>query len=163
MYSTWTSHCRIGTRPQKCATADVTTQNKQIDIALNSALESKGLSAPPGKLSEEGKKLVADLRAVIEEAKLLLLSKNEGNLLQEFIWETQQMTGGDAKMPNAPVDKDTAKQHGNEALEGLRTLGTLIISNGQFRKLRTCAWAFALLNTNGASERCAHNRPIHGW
>jgi hypothetical protein len=33
------------------------------------------------------------------------------------------------------VDKDTAKQHGNEALDGLRTLGTLLISNGQFRKL----------------------------
>lgn len=39
-------------------------------------------------------------------------------------------------MPGAPVDKETAKQHGNEALEGLRTLGTLILSNGQFRKLR---------------------------
>jgi hypothetical protein len=38
-------------------------------------------------------------------------------------------------VPGAPIDKDTARQHGNEALEGLRTLGTLIISNGQFRKL----------------------------
>jgi hypothetical protein len=113
------------------------SQNKQIDVALNSALESKVLSKPDERLSEEGRKLVGDLRNVIEEAKFLLLSKNEGNLLQEFIWETQHITAGDAALPGAPVDKDTAKQHGNEALEGLRTLGTLLLSNGQFRKLCT--------------------------
>jgi Family of unknown function (DUF5923) len=63
------------------------------------------------------------------------LTKNEGNLLQNFIWETQHLDGGNAKLPGAPIDKATAQQHGNEALDGLRTLGTLIISNGQFRKL----------------------------
>jgi hypothetical protein len=109
--------------------------NKQIDIALNSALESKPLSSPSNKLSDEGKKLVADLREVIKQAKLLLLSKNEGNLIQEFIWDSQHLDGGNAKLPGAPTDKDTAKQQGNEALEGLKTLGTLLISNGQFRKL----------------------------
>jgi hypothetical protein len=72
---------------------------------------------------------------VIEQAKLLVLTKNDGNLLQDFIWQTQQINAGNAPSPKAPVDKDTAKQHGNEALDGLRTLGTLIISNGQFRKL----------------------------
>jgi hypothetical protein len=72
---------------------------------------------------------------VVEQAKYLLLTKNEGNLLQDFIWESQKITGADASLPNAPIDKDTAKQHGNQALEGLRTLGTLIITNGQFRKL----------------------------
>jgi hypothetical protein len=110
--------------------------NQQIDVAMNTALESQVLASPSKKLSSEGQKLVADLRKVIEQAKLLVLSKNEGNLLQDFIWQTQQISGADAKLPGAPVDKATAKQHGNEALEGLRTLGTLIISNGQFRKLR---------------------------
>jgi len=79
--------------------------------------------------------LVADLRDVIEKAKVLLLTKNEGNLLQDFIWETQQISGGDAQALSAPVDKENAKQHVQQALEGLRTLGTLIITNGQFRKL----------------------------
>jgi hypothetical protein len=111
--------------------------NKQIDVAMNTALESKALASPSGKLSEEGRALIGDLRNVIEQAKLLVLTKNDGNLLQDFIWQTQQISGGNAQIPGAPVDKDTAKQHGNEALEGLRTLGTLIISNGQFRKLRT--------------------------
>jgi hypothetical protein len=109
--------------------------NKQIDIAMNSALSHKALSSPSKKLSPEGQKLVGDLKAVIEQAKILLLTKNEGNLLQDFIWQAEQITGAGTTLPGAPVDKDTAKQHGNEALEGLRTLGTLLISNGQFRKL----------------------------
>ena len=81
--------------------------------------------------------LVADLRDVIEKAKLLLLTKNEGNLIQDFIYQCTNITSGDATGLNAPVDKQTAQQHGNEALEGLKTLGQLLISNGQFRKLCT--------------------------
>lgn len=80
---------------------------------------------------------MADFKDVIEKAKILLLTKNEGNLIQDFIWETQHVSGANAALPNAPVDKDTAKQHGNQALDGFRTLGQLILSNGQFRKLRT--------------------------
>jgi hypothetical protein len=109
--------------------------NKQIDVAMNSALAHKSLNSPSKKLSTEGQKLVGDLKTVIEQAKILLLTKNEGNLLQDFIWQAEQITGAGATLPGAPVDKDTAKQHGNEALDGLRTLGTLLISNGQFRKL----------------------------
>lgn len=109
--------------------------NQQIDVALNSALASKPLSHPSKRLSPEGQKLAQDLKNIIEQSKLLVLTKNDGNLFQDFIWQTQQIKGGDAKAPNAPIEKDTARQHGSEALEGLRTLGTLIISNGQFRKL----------------------------
>ncbi|KAL6704318.1 hypothetical protein ACN47E_008382 [Coniothyrium glycines] len=109
--------------------------NKQIDIALNSALAHRALNSPSKKLSSDGQKLVADLKAVIEQAKILLLTKNEGNLLQDFIWQAEQTTAAGASLPNAPVDKDTARQNGNEALDGLRTLGTLLITNGQFRKL----------------------------
>lgn len=109
--------------------------NEQIDIALNSFLKSRPMANPSKNLSSEGQALVADFRNVVEQAKYMLLTKNEGNVLQDFIWESQKISGGNARIPGAPVDKDTAKQHGNEALEGLRTLGTLIISNGQFRKL----------------------------
>ena len=103
---------------------------------MNSALEWGPLSQPSKNLSDAGKVLVADVRDVIEKAKILLLTKNQGNLLQDFIWQTQAIGTGDAKKPNMPVEKETAKQHGQEALEGLRTLGTLMITNGQFRKLR---------------------------
>lgn len=110
-------------------------QNDQIDIALNSFLQSQALASPSKRLSAEGQALVADFRSVVEQAKYLILTKNEGNVLQDFIWESQKIDGGNAALPNAPIDGDTAKQHGNQALNGLRTLGTLLISNGQFRKL----------------------------
>lgn len=80
--------------------------------------------------------LVADLRDVMQQAKVLLLTKNQGNLLQDFIWQTQAIGSGNAQKPGAPVDKDTAKQHGQQAAQGLKTLGELLITNGQFRKLR---------------------------
>ena len=114
----------------------MSAQNQQIDVAMNSALEWKSMRSPSKKLSTEGQQLVGDLRNVIEHAKLLLLTKNQGNLIQDFIWQTQKMDSGEAKMPNAPLDKDTARQHGQQAVEGLRTLGNLLITNGQFRKLR---------------------------
>lgn len=105
---------------------------------MNSFLESKALSNPSEKLSPEGKALVGDVREVVNQAKRLLLSKNDGNLLQDFIWQTQQFDPKAVNVPGAPVSKDVAQQHGNQAMEGLRTLGTLIITNGQFRKLRMC-------------------------
>jgi hypothetical protein len=114
------------------------TQNDQIDVALNSFLESRALSRPSSKLSPEGRALVVDAREAVKQAKNLLLSKNDGNLLQDFIWQTQQWDPKAVATPGAPVNKEQARQHGNQALEGLRTLGTLIITNGQFRKLRMC-------------------------
>jgi hypothetical protein len=88
------------------------------------------MTNPSRKLSAEGQALVRDFNDVVNQFKYLLLTKNEGNLLQDFIWQTQQIDSSNAATPNAPVDKETAKQHGNKALEGLRTLGTLIITNG---------------------------------
>ncbi|KAL8952780.1 MAG: hypothetical protein Q9222_001327 [Ikaeria aurantiellina] len=131
--------------------------NKQIDVALNSAIASKPLANPSNKLSAEGRHLVADLRDVIEQAKVLLLTKNEGNLLQDFMWQTRFVSGGDAKLPGAPVDKSTAQQHGNQALDGLRTLGTLLISNGQFRKLLSDA-TILLRDIAGDAAQNAANR-----
>ncbi|KAL9603033.1 MAG: hypothetical protein Q9219_001397 [cf. Caloplaca sp. 3 TL-2023] len=131
--------------------------NDQIDVALNSAIASRPLANPSEKLSPEGRHLVADLRDVIEQAKVLLLTKNEGNLLQDFLWQTRFVQGGDAKLPGAPVDKSTAQQHGNQALDGLRTLGTLLISNGQFRKLLSDA-TILLRDIAGDAAQNAANR-----
>ena len=105
---------------------------------MNTALEWNGLNKPSSKLSPEGRALVADVRDVVEKAKILLLTKNQGNLIQDFIYQTQHIGKGDAHGVSAPVGKDQAKQQGQEALDGLRTLGELIITNGQFRKLCKC-------------------------
>ncbi|KAJ2968260.1 hypothetical protein NQ176_g9270 [Zarea fungicola] len=109
--------------------------NDQIDVALNSFLQSKALSKPSEKLSDDGKLLVEDTREVVRLAKNLLLSKNEGNLIQDFIYQTTQFDPQSVSSPNAPITKDAAQKDGEEALQGLRTLGTLLITNGQFRKL----------------------------
>ena len=140
------------------------SQNKQIDVALNSFLASRALSSPSPKLSEEGKHLVKDVREVVEQAKILLLTKNDGDLLQDFIWQTQHLGSGGAQLPGAPIDKNTAQQHGNQALDGLRTLGTLILSNGQFRKLCMCYNPIHPVIANRSfSERCYYSTPGHGW
>ncbi|PFH58635.1 hypothetical protein XA68_13428 [Ophiocordyceps unilateralis] len=109
--------------------------NDQIDVALNSFLASKALSEPDPKLSDDGKLLVKDTREMIQKAQHLLLSKNEGNLVQDFIWQTTQFDTKSIHGPDRPIDKDSFKRDGDETLKGLRTLGTLLITNGQFRKL----------------------------
>lgn len=130
--------------------------NQQIDIALNSFLESKALASPSKRLSSEGQNLVADVKEVVKQAKYLLLSKNEDELLQDFIWDTQHLDGSNAKLPGAPTDKATAQQHGNEALDGLKTLGRLIISNGQFRKLLSDASILARDIAGDAAQKAAN-------
>ncbi|KAK5997557.1 putative C32A11.02c-like protein [Cladobotryum mycophilum] len=109
--------------------------NEQIDVALNSFLASRALSRPSDKLSAEGKGLVDDTKEVVKLAKQLLLSKNDGNLIQDFIYQTTQFDPNSHNTPGAPISKDSAKRDGDDALQGLRTLGTLLITNGQFRKL----------------------------
>ena len=110
-------------------------QNEQIDVAMNSFLESKALKSPSDKLSDDGKDLVADTREAVKLMKFLFLSKNEDNLLQDFIWQTQQFDPKSVQGPDTPIDKQTAQQQANEAMEGLRSLGKLLVTNGQFRKL----------------------------
>lgn len=131
--------------------------NKQIDVALNSSLRSRALANPSKRLSSEGQDLVADVKQVINDAKKLLLSKNEGDLIQEFIWDAQNMSPSEmASSPNAPIDKSTAQQHGDQALDGLKTLGRLILSNGQFRKLLDDALVLARDVAGDAAQNAAN-------
>lgn len=135
--------------------------NKQIDVALNSFINSEQLKSPSGALSAEGKNLLQDFRNVVVQAKLLLLSKNHDQILQEFIWHTEQLgtagqAPGSAGNANLPVSKDTAQQDKQQAIEGLRTLGTLIISNGQFRKLLSDAQILFRDIAGDAAQKAAH-------
>jgi Family of unknown function (DUF5923) len=110
--------------------------NKQIDRALTSAVDSNALKNPDKQLSEEGRQLVQDLRDAIDSMKQLWLKKNYDENLQNFLYHTAQASSTpDSTNINAPVSKDQAQQHGQDALEGLRTLGRLLVTNGQFRKL----------------------------
>ncbi|KAI2727462.1 hypothetical protein CBS147354_3664 [Penicillium roqueforti] len=132
--------------------------NKQCDIALNSVLNSKALKSPPKELSRDGKVLVADLRNVIDAAKNMLLVKNEGNLLQDFVWQAQRMSTGnaDANRPGLPIDKEAGQQDASKAIDGLKTLGTLIITNGEFRKLLSDAMTLGKDIAADASQKAAN-------
>lgn len=96
------------------------------------------MTTPSKRLSAEGQALVKEFRDVVEQAKIMLLTKNSGNLIQDFTWKCQHIDGGSAALPNAPVGANQAKRDGERGLDGLKTLGELIISNGQFRKLCKC-------------------------
>lgn len=134
--------------------------NDQIDIALSSFLASKALTNPPEKLSDDGKTLVQDTRDVIQQAKHLLLSKNDGNLIQDFVWQTTQFDPKSVKTPSAPVTKEAAKKDGEDALQGLRTLGTLLITNGQFRKLlQDCTVLLRDIAGDAATSAASKVRP----
>jgi len=112
-------------------------QNKQCDVALNSVLASKPLASPPKELSADGQTIVKDIREIIIQAKRLFLPKNEGELLQEFLWDAAHIGVGKVSQPDGPVvEKEGAKNDVIEAYRGLKTLGTLLITNGEFRKLR---------------------------
>lgn len=111
--------------------------NRQIDVALSSFVNHNKLRNPNSQLSAEGRVILEDFRNVVEEAKRLLLIKNHDEALQEFIWHASQLgqQGVPAGTPDAPIDKDTANRDKEQGLAGLKTLGQLIITNGQFRKL----------------------------
>ena len=99
--------------------------------------------------------MVKDLRDIIEQAKWLLLSKNDGQVLQEFIWavtngakenkdlfkkddkeKKEEPTTEKEEKPATDEDGKPTKSS-EQVLEGLKTLGNLIVTNGEFRKLRT--------------------------
>ncbi|EFR03238.1 hypothetical protein MGYG_06240 [Nannizzia gypsea CBS 118893] len=110
--------------------------NKQIDVALNSLLASKSLANPSPELSTETRQIIDDLRHIIISARNLVLVKNDGNMIQEFIWDAGNFKGpGDIQGPDTSGEKAAAKQNAQQTAAGLKTLGTLLITNGQFRKL----------------------------
>lgn len=106
--------------------------NRQIDVALTSFLNHNKLQNPDSNLSSEGRVILEDFRNVVEEARRLLLLKNHDHAIQEFIWNATQLghSGVPANTPGAPVDKDAARGDGQRGVEGLKTLGQLIITNG---------------------------------
>lgn len=77
-----------------------------------------------------------DVKNVIEQAKILFLSKNDGEVLQEFLWAAGHSAVQEAKNTHAPSDRESVKSDTKGAMEGLKTLGNLLITNGEFRKLR---------------------------
>ncbi|KAK9324908.1 hypothetical protein V1517DRAFT_336424 [Lipomyces orientalis] len=120
--------------------------NDQIDVALNSFLATDFMNLDSSlcrKLSEEGRTLLKDFANVVENAKVLVLTKNYDNLFQEFVWHSSKLSISEAEAEltttstGENAEKDTATLYDHDIVKGLKDLGTLIITNGQFRKLLT--------------------------
>ena len=112
-------------------------------------------------MSDEGRHLVNDLREVIDSAKWLLLKKNYHEQLQNFLnYTIEASTVNGSTNVNVPVSREKAQEHGTEALQNLSTLGRLIITNGQFRKLLSDATIlFRDMAADGAAKATQRLRP----
>jgi len=109
--------------------------NRQIDETLDYALESSPVDR--SKLSKEGKMLIQDFQNIIRTAKRMVSIKNEDELFQNFLYNTRHVDTSKANLNavNTPVGKDDLKNDGQQAVEHLRTLGKLIFTNSEARKL----------------------------
>ncbi|KAJ7689809.1 hypothetical protein B0H17DRAFT_602201 [Mycena rosella] len=96
------------------------------------------------KLSSEGRKLTDDLRDIINSFSALVKEKNNGEILQRFVWATRgfdtsnlQLAEGDKEKGQQHVDK--GKRDAQQAAHHLRTLLSIVLTNGEMRKLLTDA------------------------
>ncbi|TRM64115.1 hypothetical protein BD626DRAFT_547830 [Schizophyllum amplum] len=96
--------------------------NSQIDHTLKYVLDNSPV--PTGDLSPEGKRLIQDTQDIIATARKIVQEKNSDELLQTSSGTT-----------NIPVGKDKAKNDGRQAVQHLRTLITLVLTNAEARKL----------------------------
>ncbi|KAF7314973.1 hypothetical protein MIND_00011400 [Mycena indigotica] len=104
-------------------------------IKANSPVDEK-------KLSFEGRKLVNDIRDILTTLSSLIREKNDGEILQRFVWatrgvDTATLTPSDDDKTKGKEDVAKAKRDAQEASHHLRTLLSLILTNAEMRKLLT--------------------------
>ncbi|KAI4527265.1 hypothetical protein GGG16DRAFT_114215 [Schizophyllum commune] len=110
--------------------------NSQIDRTLKYVLDNSPV--PTDELSPEGKRLIQDTRDIIDTARKIVKEKNADELVQNFFWHTRDVSAHQAVtsgQPDIPVGKDKVKSDGQQAVQHLRTLITLVFTNAEARKL----------------------------
>ncbi|KAL5532100.1 hypothetical protein ACEPAF_5664 [Sanghuangporus sanghuang] len=110
--------------------------NQQIDETLRYVKDNAPMDV--GELSPDGQRLVQDVRDIVDTARNIVAEKNADELFQNFLWHTRSVDASKAKQdPNSlsPVDKDKVNADGQQAVQHLRTLLTLIFTNAETRKL----------------------------
>lgn len=109
--------------------------NSQIDKTLFYALNHSPIDQ--SRLSPDGKLLISDFQAIIDTARTMVAVKNKDELFQQFLYHTRDVdySKGSLKNINTPLNKDDAGRDAQLAAEHLRTLGKLIFTNSEFRKI----------------------------
>lgn len=110
--------------------------NPQIDHTLDYVLNHSPVDQD--QLSPEGRRLIQDVKDIIETARDIVKDKNNDELFQNFVWHTRDVDADKFKrdpkdvlpdqQPDTASDKEQAVQH-------LRTLLNLILTNSEARKL----------------------------
>ncbi|OBZ77928.1 hypothetical protein A0H81_01631 [Grifola frondosa] len=110
--------------------------NAQIDETLSYVLSHSPVDTKD--LSHDGQKLIQDTRDIIETARLIVEQKNADELFQNFVWHTREADLSSAKKGTnevIPVDKEKTSSDGQQAVQHLRTLLSLVLTNAEVRKL----------------------------
>ncbi|KEI39762.1 uncharacterized protein L969DRAFT_17670 [Mixia osmundae IAM 14324] len=129
--------------------------NKQIDQILRYTLENSPIDQ--SKLSSDGKLLINDTQKIIDTLRKMVVDKNEDELFQSFLYNTRKVDTEHVKGklsevgPNA--SKEDAQSDADQAAEHLRTLGKLIWTNSEFRKIMT---DLSFLARDVAADAAAH-------
>ncbi|KAF7974468.1 hypothetical protein HWV62_12112 [Athelia sp. TMB] len=116
-------HAMVYNHPPYLALSSSPTTALPIDETLRYVATNSPVDV--NALSPDGKKLIQDARDIIETARVMVQEKNADELFQTF------------KDPNdvLPVDKTKAKDDGQLAVQHLRTILSLILTNSEVRKL----------------------------
>ncbi|GAC75401.1 hypothetical protein PANT_15c00056 [Moesziomyces antarcticus T-34] len=107
--------------------------NKQIDDTLKYTLANSPVET--SKLSPDGKKLIQDVRELIETARQIVVNKNGEEEFQNFLYATRKANVAGNVNVKAPITADDAKKDRETASEAFRTLLTLFLRNGELRKI----------------------------
>lgn len=111
--------------------------NDQIDSIL-AHFSHHALQSNTDNLSSEGQKLVQDTADIFDTFRALVREKNADEVLQNIVWHTRDVSLDQAKKdPNEvlPVEGQKAKPDGQQAVQHLRTLLSLVFTNAETRKL----------------------------
>ncbi|KAH8992986.1 hypothetical protein EDB92DRAFT_520703 [Lactarius akahatsu] len=137
--------------------------NEQIDAALKYVLDHSLVDQD--RLSSDGHKLIQDGRDIIETARLIVREKNADEIFQSFMWNiNHEELSSITKHPSEvlPAEKSKVKDDAHQAALHLRTLGNLVVTNREVRKILA---DFSVIGreilARTASQVADHVRPTH--
>ncbi|TEA11415.1 Uncharacterized protein C8034_v006859 [Colletotrichum sidae] len=110
--------------------------NEQLIVNLRTLLSADVLNPDNADLSDSGRALILNVKLLIKQLIDLLLHKNDKDQIQDFIWYlTKARLSVDAYDITARASKAKARADTAAAYKSLQTVGSLILTNSDFRLL----------------------------
>jgi len=108
--------------------------NEQVIVNLRSLLSANLLNPHNPDLSDSGRQLVASTKQFLHEFIDLLLHKNSKDQIQDFIWYlSKSRVSVDVSDIAQHASRSKAKADTVAAYQSLHTVGTLLLTNSDFR------------------------------